>query len=105
MPSCATPSHVSRSPTGLSPKLTADRLTRAQWRLRSGVTPSKARAPSNTVEPSQNPWVRGPTIGTLPLCQPPSKNVHVGECWTGWLFGIMTTLHLTTGLRSVDHEF
>jgi len=42
--------------------------TRGQWRSRSGVTPSKARAPSNTVEPSQSPWVRGPMIGTLPSC-------------------------------------
>ena len=37
----------------------ADLLTRAQCRSRSGVTPSKARAPSKTEVPSQAPWVRG----------------------------------------------
>ena len=36
-------------------------------------TPSKARAPSNTVDPSHAPWVRGPIIRTLPGCQASSK--------------------------------
>ena len=61
-------------------KLSAERLTRAQCRSRSGVTPSKVRAPSNTMEPSQAACVRGPMIGTLPSCQSPSKNVQVFEC-------------------------
>src|SRR5438876_7569749 len=47
------------------------------WSSRSGVTPSNARAPSNTIEQSQAAWVRGPMIGTLPSCQSPSKNVQV----------------------------
>ena len=38
----------------------AERLSRAQCLSRSGVTPSKARAPSNTLEPSQKAWVRAP---------------------------------------------
>src|SRR5882672_5449365 len=45
----------------------------------SGVTPSKCRAPSNTVEASQAPCVRGPMIGTLPSCHLPSKNVSVRD--------------------------
>src|SRR5262249_51360446 len=45
----------------------------------SGVTPSKARPPSNTVDPSQAPWVRGPMMATLPSCQSPSKKVQVRE--------------------------
>src|SRR5580693_3471954 len=94
MPSRASPSQVSVSTMGFSLKLMADWLTRAQWRSRSGVTPSKARAPSNTVEPSQSPWVRGPMIGTLPSCHWPWKNVHVCEWLTGLLLGIMTTLHV-----------
>src|SRR5437764_3550667 len=65
--------------TGESPRLTAEWLTRAQCRSRSGVTPSKARPPSKTVDPSQAPCVRGPMIGTLPSCQLPSKNVHVRD--------------------------
>src|SRR5665213_2101953 len=56
---------------------------RAQCRSRSGATPSKARAPSNTVEASHAAWVRGPMIGTLPWCQVPSKKVQVSEKLTG----------------------
>ena len=55
-----------------SPKLTADRLTRARWRSRSGVTPSKARAPSNTVEPSHMACEVGPINGGLPGSHWPS---------------------------------
>ena len=62
---------------GLSAMVLADALTRAQCRSRSGATPSKARAPSNTMEPSQLAWLRTPMIGTLPSCQSPSKNVQV----------------------------
>src|ERR1700749_2175690 len=56
---------------------------RAQCRSRSGVTPSKARPPSNTEVPSQAAWVRGPMIGTLPSCQSSSKNVRVFDQLTG----------------------
>ena len=38
------------------------------------------RAPSNTIEPSQAAWVRGPMMATLPSCQSPSKKVQVAEC-------------------------
>ena len=55
----------------------AEALTRAQCRSRSGATPSKARAPSNTEEPSQMACVRAPHNGTLPSCQSPSKKVQV----------------------------
>src|SRR5258708_32875781 len=55
----------------------AESYTRAQCKSRSGVTPSKARAPSNTDEPSQAAWVRGPKMPILPSCQSPSKNVQV----------------------------
>src|SRR6266404_2729269 len=57
----------------------AERFKRAQCRSMSGVTPSKWRAPSKTVEASQAPWVRGPMIGTLPSCHSPSKNVSVRD--------------------------
>src|SRR3954447_1630040 len=45
----------------------------------SGVTPSKARAPSNTDDPSQAACVRGPMMDTLPSCQSPSRKVQVFE--------------------------
>ena len=57
----------------------AERLTRAQCRSRSGVTPSKARAPSNTLEPSQKAWLRGPRIGLLPSNHSPSRKVWVSR--------------------------
>ena len=41
------------------------------------MTPSKARAPSNTLEPSQKAWVRGPMIGLLPSNHSPSRKVKV----------------------------
>ena len=37
----------------------AEAITRSQCRSRSGVTPSNARAPSNTTEPSQAAWLIG----------------------------------------------
>src|SRR3954469_13073603 len=77
MPSATNPIHVSCGTSGLRNSLGAESFTRAQCRSRSGVTPSKARAPSNTDEPSQAAWVRGPKMPTLPSCQSPSKKVHV----------------------------
>src|SRR5262249_30275441 len=76
-PSATRPSQSSSVTCGCRWKYLADALTRAQCSARSGVTPSKARAPSNTSEPSQPAWVRGPKIGTLPSCQSPSKKVQV----------------------------
>src|SRR5437660_10544782 len=73
----ASPSQVSVETVGLRKSFAAESLTRAQWSSRSGVTPSNARAPSNTIEQSQAAWVRGPMIGTLPSCHSPSKNVQV----------------------------
>ena len=87
MPSCARSIQVSSDTNGFRKKLSADLLTRAQWRSRSGVTPSNVRAPSNTMEPSQAAWVRGPMIGTLPSCQSPSKNVQVFECTGAFVAG------------------
>ena len=43
------------------------------------MTPSKARAPSNTLLPSHNACVRGPIIPTLPSCQAPLKKVQVSD--------------------------
>src|SRR5215813_3410853 len=63
----------------LRPSAPADALRRSQCRSRSGVTPSKARAPSNTEEPSQNACVRGPATSTLPSCQSPSSHVQVSD--------------------------
>src|SRR6476620_1574504 len=62
---------------GFRLRASAERLTRAKCRSRSGVTPSKARAPSNTDEPSQAACVRGPKIATFPSCQLRSKKVQV----------------------------
>src|SRR6185437_16217468 len=93
MPSRASPSHVSVSTTGFNLKLMADWLTLAQCRSRSGATPSNARAPSNTVEPSHAACVRGPMIGTLPSCQPPSKKVQVCEKLTGFMVWAMIAIH------------
>src|SRR3712207_566072 len=70
---------VSTSIVGFSPSAAAEALTRAQCRSRSGVTPSKARAPSNTEEPSQTACVRAPMIGTFPSCQSPSNHVQVRD--------------------------
>src|SRR6185437_13277504 len=78
-PSSASASHSWSLTTGFSLKARADSLTLAQCRSRSGVTPSKARPPSNTTEASHAPCVRGPMIATLPSCQAPSKKVQVRE--------------------------
>jgi hypothetical protein len=51
---------VSTEVTGFMPIVSAELLIRAQCFSMSGVTPSKARAPSNTPEPSQTECVRGP---------------------------------------------
>ena len=64
---------------GFSHIVLAERLSRAQCRSRSGVTPSKARAPSNTLDPSQNAWLRGPRTGVLPSNHSPSRNVCVSD--------------------------
>src|ERR1700730_2986818 len=92
IPSRASPSQVSASTTGLSLKLIADWLTRAQCRSRSGATPSNARAPSKTVDASHAACVRGPMIGTLPSCQPPSKKVQVWEKLTGFMVWAITAI-------------
>src|ERR1700722_13675651 len=78
-PSCASLIQVSVDTTGFRYSLIAESLTRAQWRSRSGVTPSKYRAPSNTIEKSQDACVRGPMMGTLPSCHRSSKYVQVLE--------------------------
>ena len=62
---------------GFRNSFVAESLTRAQCSSRSGVTPSNARAPSNTTEHSQAACVRGPMIGTLPSCHFSSKYVQV----------------------------
>src|ERR1700733_6667754 len=77
MPSRTSAVQASSVTTGFRHMALADRLTRAMCRSRSGVTPSNARAPSNTEVQSQAPCVRGPMIGTLPSCQSSSKNVQV----------------------------
>src|SRR6202521_306689 len=92
MPSRASATQTALSATGLSLKLNADRLTRAQCAARSGATPSNARAPSNTVDASHAPCVRGPMIATLPSYQPPSKKVQVCEKLTGFTVGATTVI-------------
>src|ERR1700686_1329017 len=77
MPSFANPIQVSVETVGFRNSFRAESFTRAQWRSRSGVTPSKARAPSNTTEHSHAAWVRGPIIGILPSCHSLSKKVTV----------------------------
>jgi hypothetical protein len=62
---------------GFSDMVLAERLRRAQCLSRSGVTPSKARAPSNTLEASQKAWVRVPMNGRLPSIHSPSRKVKV----------------------------
>src|SRR5262245_49134793 len=70
---------VSTDWVGFRPNARAEALRRWQWRSRSGVTPSKARAPSNTEEASQKACVRGPATRTLPSCQSPSSHVQVSD--------------------------
>ena len=72
MPSATRPIQVSLVTSGLRNSFGAELFTRAQCRSRSGVTPSKARAPSNTEEASQNAWERGPMMPKLPSRQSPS---------------------------------
>src|SRR3984957_9612735 len=62
---------------GLRHMTFAERLSLAQCWSRSGVTPSKARAPSNTLVPNQKACVRAPTIGWLPSSHSPSRKVKV----------------------------
>src|SRR5215468_1146525 len=88
-PSLTRPIIVSTDCVGLRPRARADALRRSQWRSRSGVTPSKARAPSKTEEPSQKACVRGPATKTLPSCQSPSSHVQVADH-----FGICNNLLL-----------
>src|SRR3546814_9277024 len=64
-PSCAISIISPAVYTAFRPKLSAERTRRAQCLSRSGVTPSKARAPSNTTEAIQAAWVIGPMIGGL----------------------------------------
>src|ERR1700678_1583908 len=64
---------------GFSHMVFAERLRRARCWSRSGVRPSKARAPSNTLEPSQKACVRGPTIALLPSNHSPSRKVWVRD--------------------------
>ena len=63
---------VSAETVGLRCMVAAEAFTRAQCRSRSGDTPSKVRAPSNTEEHSQAACERTPMIGILPSCQSPS---------------------------------
>src|SRR4051812_3889320 len=77
-----------------SPMELADRLTRAQCLSRSGITPSKMRAPSKTEEPSQAACERGPMIGGFPSCQAPSNQFQVCEYQaTALSFGSMLLSH------------
>src|SRR6516165_6666641 len=80
----------------------AERLRRAQCWSRSGVTPSKARAPSNTLEPSQKAWVRAPTIGWLPSSHSPSRKVKV--CDQAGI-GSLIPSDEKIGLQSVRRQF
>src|SRR3984885_8205892 len=64
---------------GFNHMVFAELLRRARCRSRSGVRPSKARAPSNTLEPSQKACVRGPTIALLPSNHSPSRKVWVRD--------------------------
>src|SRR6202451_930767 len=84
-PSRTKPRQVGTATSGFKHMLLADSLTRAQWRSRSGVVPSNARAPSNTDVHNHAAWVRGPMIGTLPSCQSSSKKVNVCDQATGRL--------------------
>src|SRR5271163_1075373 len=76
-PSFARSSIASTVIVGLRHMVLAERLRRAKCLSRSGVTPSKARAPSNTLDPNQKAWVRAPTNGRLPSSHSPSRKVKV----------------------------
>src|SRR3982751_4546671 len=104
MPSLTRPIQVSGVTIGLRNSFGAESFTRAQCRSRSGVTPSKARAPSNTDEPSQAACVRGPKIATLPSCQSLSKKVQVFD---HPFAGMPTLLDVSACLRlpaRISHE-
>src|SRR5271157_1013452 len=76
-PSRASSTIASTLIVGFRHRAFAERLRRAQYLSRSGVTPSKARAPSNTLEPSQKACVRAPMNGRLPSIHSPSRKVKV----------------------------
>src|SRR5271163_4544354 len=77
MPSRVSSAIASMLMVGFNHIVFAELLRRARCRSRSGVTPSKARAPSNTLEPSQKACVRAPIKGWLPSSHSPSRNVKV----------------------------
>src|SRR5438045_7526530 len=77
MPSATRPIQVSFVTRGLRNSFGAESFTRAQCKSRSGITPSNARAPSNTTEQSQAACVIAVMIGTLPSCHLSSKYVQV----------------------------
>src|SRR6266545_3183811 len=91
-PSRVSSIQVSVGTSGLSRKLAAEVFTRVQCRSRSGATPSKARPPSNTIEPSQVACVRAPMIGRLSSCQSFSKNVEVFDHWAGLGAGMVAAV-------------
>src|SRR5271168_2952186 len=77
MPSCVSFIQVSTETLGFRKSFFAESFTRAQCKSRSGVTPSNALAPSNTMEHSQAACVRTPIIGVLPSHHWSSKKVQV----------------------------
>src|SRR5271155_698272 len=77
MPSCASFIQVSTETLGFRKSFFAESFTRAQCKSKSGVTPSNARAPSNTIEHSQAACVRTPMIGVFPSRHWSSKKVQV----------------------------
>src|SRR5271169_6569494 len=79
MPSRVSSAIASTLMVGFNHMVFAELLRRARCRSRSGVRPSKARAPSNTLEPSQKACVRGPTIALLPSNHSPSRKVWVRD--------------------------
>src|SRR5215472_12144706 len=91
---------ISTDWVGLRPNARADALSRWQWRSRSGVTPSKARAPSNTEEPSQKACVRGPATRTLPSCQSASSHVQVSDHFAIRAFLLISGCVLTHGAEA-----
>ena len=62
-----------RSALPVDERAAAERIVRSQCRSRSGVTPSKARAPSNTAAPIQVAWLQAPSSSGLPLSHLPSR--------------------------------
>src|SRR6478735_8537053 len=69
---------ITESPPGTG--IGASKRDRQNWvDSGSGATPSKMRAPSNTDEPSQDTWERGPIRGGLPSCHAPLNQFQVCE--------------------------